>query len=74
MTFSTLEAARLYEPGADTVMATMLTADASLETANVRARTCDGFAEDDDVERAFRETRLGQVTRVSTNLVLSRSR
>jgi alkylation response protein AidB-like acyl-CoA dehydrogenase len=71
------EALALYEndgnPGAEANMAKMLAADASNEAANVALQThggC-GFAEEYDVERKFRETRLYQVAPISTNLILS---
>ncbi|WP_322099622.1 acyl-CoA dehydrogenase family protein [Aquibaculum arenosum] len=72
-----LEALRLYEAGADcgaeANMAKMLAADASNEAANVCIQTHGGFgfAEEFDVERKFRETRLYQVAPISTNLILS---
>lgn len=71
------EALRLYEagenPGAEANMAKMLAADASNEAANAAIQTHGGFgfAEDYDVERKFRETRLYQVAPISTNLILS---
>ena len=71
------EAARLYEAGADcgaeANMAKMLAADASWEAANACMQTHGGFAfaEEYDIERKFRETRLYQVAPISTNLVLS---
>jgi alkylation response protein AidB-like acyl-CoA dehydrogenase len=71
------EALRLYEsganPGAEANMAKMLAADASNEAANVCIQTHGGFgfAEEYDVERKFRETRLYQVAPISTNLILS---
>lgn len=71
------EALRLYEagenPGAEANMAKMLAADASFEAANVCVQTHGGFgfAEEYDVERKFRETRLYQVAPISTNLILS---
>lgn len=71
------EALRLYEagenPGAEANMAKMLAADASFEAANVCVQTYGGFgfAEEYDVERKFRETRLYQVAPISTNLILS---
>ena len=71
------EALRLYEsganPGAEANMAKMLAADASFEAANVCIQTFGGFgfAEEYDVERKFRETRLYQVAPISTNLILS---
>ena len=43
------------------------------EAANVAIQTHGGFgfAEDYDIERKFRETRLYQVAPISTNLILS---
>ena len=54
-------------------MAKLLAADASWETANAAVQTHGGFgfAEEYDVERKFRETRLYQVAPVSTNLILA---
>ena len=71
------EAVRRYEagenPGAEANMAKMLAADASFEAANVAIQTHGGFgfAEEYDIERKFRETRLYQVAPISTNLILS---
>ncbi|MCF6121762.1 acyl-CoA dehydrogenase [Mesorhizobium sp. M7A.F.Ca.CA.001.07.2.1] len=71
------EALSLYEagknPGSEANMAKMLAADASNEAANVCIQTYGGFgfAEEYDVERKFRETRLYQVAPISTNLILS---
>ncbi|MFL5259996.1 MAG: acyl-CoA dehydrogenase family protein [Hyphomicrobiales bacterium] len=71
------EALRLYEagenPGAEANMAKMLAAAVSLEAGNVCLDTHGGFgfAEDFDIERKFRETRLYQVAPISTNLILS---
>ena len=71
------EALGLYEsganPGAEANMAKMLAADASFESANACIQTHGGFgfAEEYDVERKFRETRLYQVAPISTNLILS---
>jgi alkylation response protein AidB-like acyl-CoA dehydrogenase len=71
------EAVRLYEagqnPGAEANMAKMLAADASNEAANVCIQTHGGFgfAEEYDIERKFRETRLYQVAPISTNLILA---
>ena len=71
------EALRRYEagqnPGAEANMAKMLAADASNEAANVCIQTHGGFgfAEEYDIERKFRETRLYQVAPISTNLILS---
>src|SRR6056300_289132 len=71
------QALALYEtggnPGAEANMAKMLAADASNEAANVAVQTHGGFgfAEEYDIERKFRETRLYQVAPISTNLILS---
>src|SRR5690242_6241824 len=71
------EAVRLYEAGldcgAEANMSKMLAADAAWEAANACVQTHGGFAfaEEYDVERKFRETRLYQVAPISTNLVLS---
>jgi len=71
------EATRRYEAGldcgAEANMAKMLAADASWEAANACVQTHGGFgfAEEYDVERKFRETRLYQVAPISTNLILS---
>jgi len=71
------EAARMYEAGlpmgAEANMAKMLAADASWEAGNACVQTHGGFgfAEEYDVERKLRETRLYQVAPISTNLILS---
>ena len=71
------DAIRRYEAGADcgaeANMAKMLAADAANEAANVCIQTHGGFgfAEEYDIERKFRETRLYQVAPISTNLILS---
>ena len=71
------EAVRRYEagenPGAEANMAKMLAAEASWEAAEAAMQTFGGFAfaEEYDVERKFRETRLYQVAPISTNLILS---
>ena len=71
------EATRRYEAGidcgAEANMAKMLAADASWEAANACVQTHGGFgfAEEYDIERKFRETRLYQVAPISTNLILS---
>jgi acyl-CoA dehydrogenase len=59
--------------GAEANMAKLLAADASWEAANVALQTYGGFgfAEEYDIERKFRETRLYQVAPISTNLILS---
>ena len=72
-----LKAAALFDRGApcggEANMAKLLAADASWEAANVAVQTHGGFgfAEEYDVERKFRETRLYQVAPISTNLILS---
>ncbi|NYT57822.1 acyl-CoA/acyl-ACP dehydrogenase [Alcaligenaceae bacterium] len=71
------EACRLYDAhqpcGAQANMAKMLAADASWEAANacLQFHGGFGFANEYDVERKFRETRLYQVAPISTNLILS---
>jgi len=71
------EAARKYEAGedigAEANMAKLLAADASWAAADMCVQTHGGFgfAEEYDVERKFRETRLYQVAPISTNLILS---
>jgi acyl-CoA dehydrogenase len=59
--------------GSEANMAKLLAADASWEAANVAIQTYGGFgfAEDYDIERKFRETRLYQVAPISTNLILA---
>jgi alkylation response protein AidB-like acyl-CoA dehydrogenase len=70
-------AAWLYEQGlrcgGEANMAKLLAADASWAAANACLDTHGGFgfAEEYDVERKFRETRLYQVAPVSTNLILA---
>jgi len=70
-------AASLFESGADcgeeANVAKMLAAEASWMAAEACVQTHGGFgfAEEYDVERKFRETRLYQVAPVSTNLILS---
>jgi acyl-CoA dehydrogenase len=70
-------AAMLFEQGrncgAEANMAKMLAAEASWEAAEACVQTHGGFAfaEEYDVERKFRETRLYQVAPISTNLILS---
>ena len=71
------QAAELYDAGrpcgAEANMAKMLAADASWEAADMCLQTHGGFgfAEEYDVERKFRETRLYRVAPISTNLILS---
>ncbi len=59
--------------GAEANMAKMLASEASWSAANMCIQTFGGFgfAEEYDVERKFRETRLYQVAPISTNLILS---
>jgi acyl-CoA dehydrogenase len=59
--------------GAEANMAKLLAADASWEAANVAVQTYGGFgfAEDYDIERKFRETKLYQVAPISTNMILA---
>ncbi len=71
------EAIKLYEagqnPGEEANLAKMLAADASWAAAEMCVQTHGGFgfAEEYDIERKFRETRLYQVAPISTNLILS---
>ncbi|MGB9320162.1 MAG: acyl-CoA dehydrogenase family protein [Pseudolabrys sp.] len=71
------EAARKYDAGedigAEANMAKLLAADASLAAADMCVQTHGGFgfAEEYDIERKFRETRLYQVAPISTNMILS---
>ncbi|WP_135074964.1 acyl-CoA dehydrogenase family protein [Terasakiella sp. SH-1] len=71
------EACRLYDNGeacgAQANMAKYLAAKASWEAANacLQFHGGFGFANEYDVERKFRETRLYQVAPISTNLILS---
>lgn len=61
-----------HNPGVEANTAKMLAADASWEAAEACLQTHGGFgfAEEYDVERKFRETRLYQVAPISTNLIL----
>ena len=71
------EAAAKYEAGSDigaeANMAKLLAGDASWFAADMCLQTHGGFgfAEEYDVERKFRETRLYQVAPISTNMILS---
>jgi acyl-CoA dehydrogenase len=71
------EAAALYEAGrdcgAEANMAKLLAADASWAAADMCLQTHGGFgfAEEFDIERKFRETRLYMTAPISTNLILS---
>ena len=70
-------AAALYDAGqkcgAEANMAKLLASEASAAAADICIQTHGGygFAEEYDVERKFRETRLYQVAPISTNLILS---
>jgi len=59
--------------GAEANMAKLLAAEASWAAAEMCVQTHGGFgfAEEFDIERKFRETRLYQVAPISTNLILS---
>jgi acyl-CoA dehydrogenase len=71
------KAAALFDDGldcgAEANMAKLLAADASWAAAEACVQTHGGFgfAEEYDIERKFRETRLYQVAPISTNLILS---
>jgi alkylation response protein AidB-like acyl-CoA dehydrogenase len=71
------EAARKYDAGedigAEANMAKLLAADASWAAADMCVQTHGGFgfAEEYDIERKFRETRLYQVAPISTTMILS---
>ena len=73
----TEKATLLYEdgkrPGAEANMAKLLASDASWKSAEACLQTHGGygFAEEYDVERKFRETKLYQIAPISTNLILS---
>ncbi len=73
----TYEAARLYDDGKpcaeEANTAKLLASEASWAAADTCLQTHGGFgfAEEYDVERKFRETRLYQVAPISTNLILS---
>ena len=70
-------AAQLFEAGelcgSEANMAKMTASEASWYAADVCVQTHGGFgfAEEYDIERKFRETRLYQVAPISTNLILS---
>ena len=73
----TYEAARLYDAGQpcaeEANTAKLLASEASWAAADTCLQTHGGFgfAEEYDVERKFRETRLYQIAPISTNLILS---
>ena len=61
------------QPGTEANMAKMVASEASWYAADMCVQTHGGFgfAEEYDIERKFRETRLYQVAPISTNLILS---
>jgi alkylation response protein AidB-like acyl-CoA dehydrogenase len=71
------KAARLFDAGrkmgTEANMAKLLASEAAWYAADVCLQTHGGFgfAEEYDIERKFRETRLYQVAPISTNLILS---
>lgn len=71
------DAARLFEAaepcGPQANMAKLLASEASWAAADMCMQTHGGFAfaEEFDIERKFRETRLYQIAPISTNLILS---
>ncbi len=74
MRFKACELFDAHQPcGPESNMAKFLAAKASWEAANVCIQTHGGFgfANEYDVERKFRETRLYQVAPISTNLIYS---
>ena len=73
----TRHAADLFDggenPGAEANMAKLLASEAAWSAADTCIQTHGGygFAEEYDIERKFRETRLYRVAPISTNLILS---
>jgi alkylation response protein AidB-like acyl-CoA dehydrogenase len=71
------KAAKLFDAGApcgsEANMAKLLASEASWHAADTCLQTHGGFgfAEEYDIERKFRETRLYQIAPISTNLILS---
>ena len=71
------KAARMFDAGetggTEANMSKMLASEASWFAADMCIQTHGGFgfAEEYDIERKFRETRLYQVAPISTNLILS---
>ena len=71
------QASSLFDAGhpceTEANMAKMLASEASWYAADQRLQTHGGFgfAEEFDIERKFRESRLYQVAPISTNLILS---
>lgn len=76
-TLMVARAAALFEDGSpcgsEANMAKLLASEASWAAADTAVQTFGGFgfAEEYDIERKFRETRLYQVAPISTNLILS---
>ena len=72
-----IEACRLYDTqqkcGEEANLSKLLAAEASWNAAEAAMQTFGGFAfaEEYDVERKFRETRLYQIAPVSTNMILA---
>jgi alkylation response protein AidB-like acyl-CoA dehydrogenase len=72
-----LKAVQLYDQGedcgAEANMAKLLASEASWAAADVCMQTHGGYgmAEEYDIERKFRETRLYQIAPISTNLILA---
>ena len=73
----TCKAAALFDTGlpcgAEANMSKLLASEASWEAADVCMQTFGGFAyaEEYDIERKFRETRLYRTAPISTNLILA---
>ena len=71
------KAARMFEAGepcgTEANIAKLLASEASWRAADMCVQTHGGFgfAEEFDIERKFRETRLYQVAPISTNLILA---
>ena len=59
--------------GSEANMAKLLSSEASWKAAEACLQTYGGFgfAEDYDIERKFRETRLYQIAPISTNMILA---
>ena len=62
-----------YKCGEESNLAKLLAAEASWEAADMAMQTFGGysFAEEYNIERKFRETRLYQIAPVSTNMILA---
>ena len=72
-----MQACSLYDSdlkcGEESNLAKLLAADASWESADAAMQTFGGFsfAEEYNIERKFRETRLYRIAPVSTNMILA---